>query len=232
MRCPICGGSGTIQYDQDKNFTIVCGSCFGSGKLDIGETKPELHYGSNWEITDEKWECPAHDVVINIFDIDGCIMKDVFSNKELNIEDIKRTRKLLADIEPYPSFINYYKTKCSEDNVIQNIFLTGRREKDYGEITRNQLKKVDKIYIAVHFYPKNLRHIPEDYFPWKVKKIEELVSFFVKVNKDFDEIYEEKTKVIVNVYDDLNRYFKDLKSSKDHKYNCFHIRKEKDWNEI
>lgn len=174
-----------------------------------------------------------HDVIVNIFDIDGCIIKDVFSNKELTTEDIEKTRVMLDKIKPYNTFLDYFKKVCIKENVINNIFITGRKEKDYGEITRKQLKLLNHTY-GISFYPNNLRHIPEQYFQWKIDIIKETSKFMVKINKTFDDFYKEKTKVIINIYDDLNQYFEKLEDGqqKDCKYNFYHIKNKNNWKKL
>jgi len=102
---------------------------------------------------------------IFIFDIDGCIMPDIFPNiKEIKIDnkiaDHEYTKKA-SNVSLFPEFIEFYKKNCP--NSLAVYFLTGRKQKYYGRITQSQLKplKIYKRYSIKHF-PDNKPHISKD----------------------------------------------------------------------
>lgn len=116
---------------------------------------------------------------IFIFDIDGCIMPNIFPlNKETKKDDDSLNQKLVkraSDISLFPEFIEFYKKNCVESLAV--YFITGRKQKYYGEITESQLKplKLYKNYIIKHF-PDNKPHILKEYFHWKAKTIKDIMN--------------------------------------------------------
>lgn len=135
---------------------------------------------------------------INIFDIDNCILPSCFpnltepQNREQLIRDILEKSK---NIELFPAFIEYYKIFCKKST---SIFITGRQESEFKELTEKQLEPLKKInkYFTIIYYPENRSHNPEEYFIWKINSIKSFVS---------------KVNIKYLIFDDLTDYFDFLK---------------------
>jgi hypothetical protein len=123
-----------------------------------------------------------------IFDIDGCIMPNVFSLKE------KTSVHALSLLSLYPEFVEFYKQCCPGSLAI--YFLTGRKQTEHGEITEEQLKPLrSHKEFTIIYYPKNKSHNPEEYFQWKADSIKAIMNQW------------DNPKVRFNVYDDLEGLF-------------------------
>ena len=160
---------------------------------------------------------------IFIFDIDGCIMPDIFPN----IKEVKNDNKAInheikkksSSISLFPEFIEFYKSNCLESLAV--YFLTGRKQKYYGKITETQLKpiKIFKDYI-IKYFPDNRALILEEYLQWKAKNIKDIMNQWFQDSVRF------------HIYDDLNDLF--LRISREispilREYNFKLIRKQADW---
>jgi hypothetical protein len=123
-----------------------------------------------------------------IFDIDGCIMPNVFSLKE------KTSVHALSLLSLYPEFVEFYKQCCPGSVAI--YFLTGRKQGEHGEITEEQLKPLrsDEEY-TIMYYPEAKSHDPDEYFQWKADSIKAIMNQWGS------------RKVRFNVYDDLEELF-------------------------
>ncbi len=114
-----------------------------------------------------------------IFDIDGCIMPNIFplikesktDGGHISQEIVKKA----SDISLFPEFIEFYKQNCAQCQAV--YFITGRKRKYYGKITESQLEplKIYKDYIIKHF-PDNKPHILKEYFHWKAKNIKDIMN--------------------------------------------------------
>jgi len=162
-------------------------------------------------------------VDIFIFDIDGCIMPDIFPNiKEIQIDNkiIEfEYKKKASNVSLYPEFIEFYKKNCT--NSLAVYFLTGRKQKYYGRITQSQLKplKIYKHYSIKHF-PDNKPHISKEYFHWKAKTIKGIM------NQWFHD------SVRYHIYDDVEDIFPFIFREIPHvegEYNCNLIQEQDDW---
>jgi len=123
-----------------------------------------------------------------IFDIDGCIMPNVFSLKA------KTSVQALSLLSLYPEFVEFYKQCCPGSLAI--YFLTGRKQAEHGEITEEQLKplRCHEEY-TIMYYPEGKSHGPEEYFQWKADSIKALMNQW------------DKGRVKFYVYDDLEDLF-------------------------
>ena len=160
---------------------------------------------------------------IFIFDIDGCIMPNVFpiikdaknENKTINQENVKEVSKLSL----FPEFIEFYKRNCRDSLAV--YFLTGRKQNYYGKITESQLKplKIYKNYIIKHF-PDKKSHDLKEYFHWKTKTIKNIMNQWSQDSVRF------------HIYDDLEELFpliiKEI-SAIVRNYDCKLIQEQGDW---
>lgn len=160
---------------------------------------------------------------IFIFDIDGCIMPDIFplinetkkNNEHINQEIVSKA----SDISLFPEFIEFYKRNCAKSLAV--YFITGRKQKYYGKITESQLKplKIYKDYIINHF-PDNKQHILNEYFHWKAKTIKEIINQWSHDSIRF------------HIYDDLEDLFPIISKEISlgiRDFSCKLIQEQNDW---
>ena len=149
-----------------------------------------------------------------IFDIDGCIMPNVFSLKE------KTSVHALSLLSLYPEFFEFYKQCCSGSLAI--YFLTGRKQAEHGEITEEQLKPLrNHEEFIIMYYPEGKSHIPEEYFQWKADSIKAIINRW------------DDGTVKFNVYDDLEGLFPILRRKVSQRLNNYRIQliqSKTDWN--
>lgn len=136
--------------------------------------------------------------IVNIFDIDECILPSCFpnltdpQNREQLIREVLEKSK---NIELFPAFIEYYKIFCKKST---SIFITGRQISEFGELTIKQLtplKKINNNFVIV-YYPEHKSHNPEEYFIWKTNSIK---------------LYLNNVNIKYLIFDDLDDYFEDLR---------------------
>lgn len=132
---------------------------------------------------------------VYIFDIDNCIMPNVFPNlnEKGSIEEIRRKLKAIS---LYPEFIEYFK-KITNAPGIKIFFLTGRKSKDFRIETINQLKLLDITEEHIIFYPKEYSYSKIRYFVFKIYNI---LKIAIMNNKYLE----------VVVFDDKKEYFEKL----------------------
>ena len=160
---------------------------------------------------------------IFIFDIDGCIMPNIFPlikeskkvDERINQEIVKRA----SDISLFPEFIEFYKQNCTKSLAV--YFITGRKQKYYGKITESQLRplKIYKNYTIKHF-PDNKPHILKKYFLWKAKTIKDIMNQWSHDSVRF------------HIYDDLKEIFYLITKEVPpivRNYNCKLIQEQGDW---
>jgi len=137
-----------------------------------------------------------------LFDIDGCIMPNLFQNFPLKEQSQKEREVIINDVikkglntKLFLNFINYYLKNCVDHTI---IFITGRQKSEFKELTEKQLEPLKKInlYYTIYYYPENRSHNPKEYFSWKKNVIKMYIN-------------EENRKYLI--FDDLDDYFKDLK---------------------
>lgn len=160
---------------------------------------------------------------IFIFDIDGCIMPNIFSTVDktkMDDETIIQSRiDRFTDISLFPEFVEFYRKNCTVSLAV--YFITGRKRKDYGKITEFQLTplKIHKDYKIKHF-PDKKPHILKVYFHWKAKIIKSIME---KWFKDSIRFY---------IYDDLEDLFpiifKEIPAV-NNDYKCKLIQGQEDW---
>lgn len=160
---------------------------------------------------------------IFIFDIDGCIMPNIFpsiNGTKIDEEYINQEiEKKALNISLFPEFIEFYKKNCVKSLAV--YFITGRKQKYYGKITELQLThlKIYKEYIIKHFPDKNL-HILKEYFQWKAKTIKDIMNQWSQDSTRF------------HIYDDLEDLFpiilKEIPTI-DSDYKCKIIQGQEDW---
>ena len=139
-----------------------------------------------------------------IFDIDGCIMPNVFSLKE------KTSVYALSLLSLYPEFIEFYKQCCPKSLAV--YFLTGRKQAEHGQITEEQLKPLrSHEEYTIIYYPEGKSHSPDEYFQWKADSIKAIIDQW------------DSGTVRFNVYDDLENLFPVLNRKFSSKLKNFHI---------
>jgi hypothetical protein len=165
---------------------------------------------------------------IFLLDIDGCIIKAVFPNfmeakgisKELIIKNVLAKSK---NIILYPFFYKFYEKWIKRSRAV--YFITGRKESEFGDLTKNQLQPINKIKESqILFYPEENSYSTynnqELYFSWKIRTLISIISKYKKENNIFW------------VFDDLSDHFEILKKIlKDNDIKCrfFHIKDKQNW---
>jgi len=159
---------------------------------------------------------------IYIFDIDGCIMPNLFQNFKEFKDDSEipnfQIKDKVANLHIFPEFLDFYKRNCS--NSLAVYFITGRKRTEYGEITERQLnplKKSKRFFLK--FYPENKSHFKKDYFDWKYNIITRIINYHLR---EFENIY---------IYDDFEDIISRLRdtTSLNHQVHCSLIQKQTDW---
>lgn len=161
---------------------------------------------------------------IYIFDIDGCIMPSIFpnihdpnQNREQIIREVNEEGK---DISLFPEFIKFYKNIYKKALLV--LFITGRQQKTFGELTEYQLKKLRTFkHYFILFYPEEYPHVPKAYFQWKI----EMITCIFRVFKNSEGI-------MFRIFDDMGDYFNEIKFiaiSLSLKHKCYFINSDKLW---
>lgn len=169
---------------------------------------------------------------IFICDLDGCLWHQLFPSlqgelmltdeREQLVNDLNHRLKL---VDIYPNFIEYYE-KCSPEKI---IFVTGRKEADFGDITEHQLKQLkgDKAYTAPIFYPPDAEHTKETYRNFKIYAISDLIQ----------ELTKKYSPCVIKIFDDNKEYFEVLHLFFEHGYEgdlnlyfkTYWVQNNKDW---
>lgn len=131
---------------------------------------------------------------IEIYDIDGCICKNIFPNLGEKA-DIKLLKEEIVKTPLDSGFIKYYKL-VSNRSTVKPFFLTGRKAVDFQIETLEQLKPLKINHNQLIFYPDNYSYSKIRYYTFKIYNI---LAISVK-NKN--------TEVIV--YDDMDGYVSKL----------------------
>lgn len=172
--------------------------------------------GREWEIE----QLTGKNKKMFIFDIDGCIMPSLFPN--LTKQDPKEKEDLIKEVNQkgfktdfYRSFFKFYRNNIKYDDLV--YFITGRQESSFGALTRHQLSKLihfSKIQPTIIFYPEDKDHVETEYLNWKKETIIDLfdIGFYH------------------NVFDDMNGYFRDLKTI--HGSQCHQVKSDEDWSRL
>lgn len=148
---------------------------------------------------------------IFIFDIDGCILPQIFpsiyENNGTSEKLIREAAKKSKAISIYSDFIKFYEKYCK--NAYYVVFITGRQKSYFNEITDKQLSplKIIKLF-DVFYYPEDRAHTTEQYFNWKVEKIKECFNGNIKIIID-NKI--SKSEFYFKIFDDMDGYFTRIK---------------------
>ena len=145
---------------------------------------------------------------IHIFDIDGCIFpaknnngKQIIPNeygfKEIPAEIILDNMK---SIKLFPKFVDFYKL-ITKSKPIEIYFITGRKKKDYLNITLKQLSilKIKKNKDSLIFFPDEKILTRRSYYEFKLYNT---LKIIIKDNSSSK----------INIYDDKYSYFSVLKN--------------------
>jgi len=125
---------------------------------------------------------------IYIFDIDGCIMPNLFQNfteESDNTDTLNNDiKKELARLRMFPEFIEFYRRNCIKSLAV--FFITGRKRKEYGKVTEKQLSPLRKFKpYSLKYYPDDKSHIKQDYFLWKFEMITTIIHQYRDVSEKF-----------------------------------------------
>ena len=127
---------------------------------------------------------------VYIFDIDGTIVKDIFSNLNTFVP-VDEARKLMAEQTISNNFVTFFN-KIAHNHI---YFVTGRQHKFYGDITHNLLKKIN-IDNNIIFFPDTKQITVENYIKFKINSIKKIIK-------------NHKNQWII-IFDDKPLYFKPL----------------------
>ncbi len=144
---------------------------------------------------------------IYIFDIDGCILLPIFPNFDDNSKSreelMVEVHKKIDNLSLFPEFVIYYKRFCEHSESI--FFMTGRKESDFGELTKTQLSPLKNIKeFRIIYYPEKNLYESKEYFNWKIEKIQEI--FNDKLFQGFDD-KSSKKNLYFKIFDDMADYF-------------------------
>jgi len=127
---------------------------------------------------------------IEIFDIDGCICDNFFPNLNENA-DISDLKQRILNTPINPNFVEHY----GKSNALK-IFITGRRFKDFGSETLQQLEKLHIDPGQIIFFPDNYNHTKIRYNTFKIYNVLKTA------------VQHKHAEIIV--YDDMNSYYPKL----------------------
>lgn len=151
-----------------------------------------------------------------VYDIDGCIIENYFprlnykKQKDREIKEIvRRMNEKLKRAKLYPSFKEFYNKKCVF-NI--SIFITGRKESQFGDITKDLLE--DLYFKKIIFYPEDLDHSKSSYYRFKVQEIKSIQHQY-KIENTY-------------IFDDDLGYFTFLPDGS----KTFHCKNNKHWEEL
>ncbi len=147
---------------------------------------------------------------IYIFDIDGCVLSQVFpniyDNNTASEEFIKEALKKSEDIILFEEFVKFYQENCI--TAYQVFFITGRQKCYFGEVTEKQLSSLKNMRnFEIIYYPEDKSHTIENYFIWKVERVEEI---FKKYSIAFKNNGDSRNELIFKIFDDMTEYFNDI----------------------
>ncbi len=168
---------------------------------------------------------------IYIFDIDGCVMPPIILNfndsHSSKKKEVKEVLKNGQRIKLYPDFVKYYRRNCIRSGTV--IFITGRKESEFGKLTESQLKPLNKIKrYQIIFYPEGNTHEPDLYFEWKTKQIKKIIDSLGR-----KQYYDNSNQKFFRIFDDMDDYFSNIEEfSKNYELivELFLIMGEKTWN--
>jgi len=159
---------------------------------------------------------------IYIFDIDGCIMPNLFQNFKVFTDDSEilnsYVKNRVNNLSLFPEFLDFYKRNCVDSLVV--YFITGRTRKEYGRATKRQLYPLKKYKtFLLKFYPDEKSHVKKEYFDWKYKIITRIIDYHLIDSKN------------IHIYDDFRDIIFQLKkvNSLKSKVHCNLIQKQSDW---
>ena len=145
--------------------------------------------------------------VVNFFDIDGTIMKNIFpslkkgkaANEDKNT--IEELRNKLNKLSLFPEFVEYYR--ASKDKSLYNFFITGRKANLFSDITKKQLEPLQAIkpYTLPCYYPDNKKLTHEKYYQFKITAISHIVIELLKKHS---------IDVEIRIFDDDNFLFEEI----------------------
>ena len=171
---------------------------------------------------------------IYIFDIDGCVMPSIFKN--FNIDEprkriIREAIKNGNQVKLYPEFIEFYKKHYLLAESI--YFLTGRKYKEFGKLTENQLQFLRNFRdFQVIYYPERKSYRSKIYFAWKVKEIKKIIKNSIS-SESAPENYIRNFKF--NIFDDMSNHFPKIRKIEEKwciKIHLIIIKSENIWNRL
>ena len=146
---------------------------------------------------------------IYVFDIDGCVLPQIFpnitENNSTSEKVIKESLERSKNVILYDEFVEFYEKNCI--NAYRVVFITGRKRRSLGEMTDEQLSPLRKTRTPdIIYYPEDKDHVVTDYFDWKVEKVQEVIKKDVHRGNDVSNGNLRKD-LIFKIYDDMPEYF-------------------------
>ena len=156
-----------------------------------------------------------------IFDVDGCIMPNIFKNYGWDGDQdretvIREVNKFGKNVPLFPNFIEHYKKFCKD--ALKIYFITGRQEEDFKELTLHNLQSILDIQydFTIIWYPPDKKHKAKTYFKWKIRRIKKIMEGYEKSSRKYG------LKLSYYIYDDWVDYFSQIeKYTKKHKISYF-----------
>jgi hypothetical protein len=138
--------------------------------------------------------------IINILDIDGCILESAFPNLKERVASVDEMKEKLFQTNLFSNFISYYCT--ISEQTFKNIFITGRKESHFKKETEWNLKILNAIStpFTVVYYPDEKEHSPWNYYNFKINQISNIILSYSQNHHKF----------IFRIFDDDASYFEDL----------------------
>lgn len=142
---------------------------------------------------------PSRKRLVNIFDIDGCILPSIFNNLG-DINDPNEIKRNGYSVKLYPNFLQYFF--ATEDETLYNIFITGRKKYEFRDLTEFQLHSLLKSQTITEplYYPQYFDYSKKKYYLFKSSAILDLIQH----------LYQKNTNIIVRVFDDDIGYYEQI----------------------
>ena len=119
--------------------------------------------------------------VVFMFDIDGCILPNLFENygwakNQDRATVIREVNERGKNASLFPNFVTYFGMHCKD--AVKIFFITGRQENEFFWLTIRNLQELGKFRydFDIIWYPSNKKHEARTYFKWKVDTIKKLMK--------------------------------------------------------
>jgi len=165
--------------------------------------------------------------LVNIFDIDGCIMPSIFPNigEDANIPEINQNG---YSVELYPNFLEYYDSTAK--HTLHNIMLTGRKAHHFKQLTEYQLHPIENytVFREPIYYEKHRNHTAEEYYSFKFYVITDLILH----------LHQKYENIVIRIFDDDIAYYERIveaiakQENPHYRIILYKIQSNEDWSNI